>query len=77
MNSSGLKTQQLHPCTVCISDGIRWPVSCFAHNLMRWTPQLVHVGGVLSDLLERDLKEKRSGADALRRELLPCPHHSS
>ena len=45
MNSSSLKSQQLHSCTVCTSDGIRWHVSCFAHDLMWWAHQLVHTGG--------------------------------
>ena len=44
VNSSGLKSQQLHPCTVCTSDGIHGPESCFIHNLMWWAPQLVHTG---------------------------------
>ena len=61
MNSSGLKTNQLHPCTVCtcISDIVCWPVSCFAHNLVWRAHQLVHTGDesaskFLRGLIQRD-----------------------
>ena len=40
MNSSSLKPQQLHPCTVCTSDGDRWLLSCFAHDLTCWVHQV-------------------------------------
>ena len=39
MNSSGLEP---HPCTVCTSDNVRWPVSCFARDLTWWACQLLH-----------------------------------
>ena len=66
MNSSGLKPQQLHPCTICTSDNVRWPVSCFAHDLTWQARQLVHVGDdsahqrVPRDLMQRNPEVKRS-----------------
>ena len=45
-NSYRLKLEQLYdyPCNVCTSDSGGWPVTCFAHNLMWQTHQLVHIG---------------------------------
>ena len=80
MSSSGLKPQQLYPCTVHTSDDIRWPVSCFVHNLTWWACQLIHADDdskhpkVLRDLIQRD-PEVRSlfrGTNALPRELPEC-----
>ena len=42
MNYSGFKPQELHPCTVSTSDGVQWPVSCFAHDLMWQACQLLN-----------------------------------
>ena len=62
-NSSSLKLQQLHPCTVHISDGIRWPLSCFTYNLTWQARQLVHTGddSASAKSLERLDAEKPRG----------------
>ena len=54
MNFSGLKRQQLYPCTVCTIDGFRWPVSYFTHDLTWRAHQVVHAGdSALAQGLER------------------------
>ena len=77
MNSCGLKPQQQHPSTVCISDGICWPLTCFMHNLRWWARRLVHTGDDSASSYSPkrlDVKklrdEKFEGVNAFPRELL-------
>ena len=84
MNSSGLRPQKLHPCAVCTSDSVHWPVSCFAHSLTWQACQLVHAGDdfkhqrALRNLIQRDPKVTSlfTGVNALPRELPRHPHSS-
>ena len=81
MNSSNLKPQQLHPRTVCTSDSVRWPVSCFTYYLTWQAHQLVHSGDDPTsksiERLNRDPDVKKSTINALPRELLSHPPPSS
>ena len=70
------QTSTMHPFTVCTSDSVRWPVSCFAYDLTWWACQLVHAGddSVSTKSVERlDMEKLRSekveGISALPREL--------
>ena len=69
MNSSGPKPQQLHPCTGPTSDSIRWPVSCFVHELMWQAHQLVQTEGS-QETYAGKLEE---GINTLSGELLGLP----
>ena len=76
MNSSGLKRQQLHSSLVCTSDGICWPLSCFAHDLTWWARQLLHVGDdsvSLRSPKRLDTEKLEEGINALLRKLLGLP----
>ena len=69
MSSSGLTPQQLHPCTVYTSDGIRCPLSCFAHDIMWQARQLVHAG----DHSVSSMSLKRLDAEKLEEEINTLP----